>query len=133
MDHIVPSLLRLIDREPRNCLSYEEHVGALEEVRRRGRQSHLNAHIMPQHLACRVPLSTPTLVFDVNVASEFLLRLHGYHLTRVECMHLHATNSPSSYDTSRLTALARPEYDFVDRLGLSSAGNSRSGTHRPRS
>ena len=115
-DDFVPSLATLAGGARRNCLTFDEYVNALERVQKANKESSLNAHFQPQDIACPIPRGTPTLVFDVSVAGDFLAKLRGFELHATKFIHAHATRRDIVYDTTRLRAIAEREYTFVDRV-----------------
>jgi hypothetical protein len=119
-DDFVPGLSTLAKQQKRSCLNFDEYIGALESVHRQGKQHLLNDHFKPQTITCFVPVGKPTLVFDVTAASAFFARLRGFKLHSPKFVHSHSTPRDKTYDTTRLQALACPEYKFVDQYGISS-------------
>ena len=114
-NRFAPAFARLANMPKRECFVFEDYVQALENVHRLKKQHLLDAHFLPQDIACKAYTNTPTLVFDVNYASEFLQRLRGYKMHHYKMMHTHATPRNKGYNTSRLEALSLPEFEWVDR------------------
>ena len=113
-DKVPMSLLRLASRPRKGCMTFEEYTDVLEELHTRNMQQHMDDHVMPQDLTCQHSSSTPTFVFDVRKAGQFLNSLHGYGLHRVDFPHMH--RSPrwlGTINTTRLQALAEREYRFL--------------------
>ena len=110
----VKSMLRLASKPSKACMTFAEYNHVLAQLHARNMQHYMNEHVMPQHLACPHPISTPTFVFDVSKAGQFLNSLHGYGLHRVHFPHAHRSSRwGRTLNTTLLQALAEREYRFL--------------------
>jgi len=107
----------------RSCLSFREYANALASCHAKGLRRNLNAHFLPQDVACPPKLHAPTLMVPINKTSSLWPALRNFGLHRPPPSlfrpgHSTSQAAKAAYPlepgaVKQLRAISAPEYKYI--------------------